>query len=85
MRRALRGVELAGFITRLLGSNGFYAARHSTSILVMLGERVLASIHVYGGDCILRPYRPYMSLHREAIDALEKLLASVCSRVSRPW
>ncbi len=64
---------------------GFYAARHSTSILVMWGEKIVASIHVYGRDCILKPYRPYIGEHVEQIRVIEELLGRECSRVERPW
>ncbi len=79
------GVELARLVARSLVERGFYAARHSTSILVMRDERVVASIHVYGSECILRPYKPYMSVNSAFIAEIEELLSRLCGSVERPW
>ena len=74
----LEGVELAASIAASLRSRGFYAARHSTSILVMKDDRIVASIHVYGGDCILRPYRPYEDVNRDALEEVREVLRELC-------
>jgi len=81
MKRPLRGVELAAEVARRLAARGLYAARHSTSILVMSGGRMLASIHVYGRECIMRPYRPYADVNAEELRRLEGLLRSLCGGV----
>ncbi len=78
MRRPLSGVELAAEIARLLASRGLYAARHSTSILVMSPERMLASIHVYGRECVMRPYKPYAEDHAGILAELEEELRGLC-------
>ncbi len=79
--RRLRGVELAAEVARRLRGLGFYAARHSTSILVMVEGRVLASVHVYGGDCVLRPYRPYLEVNATHLERLGAVLGDLCERV----
>ncbi len=47
-------VEAARAVAEFLRRGGFYAARHSSSILVMYGGRVVGSVHVYGGECRVR-------------------------------
>ncbi len=74
----LEGVELAAAVASSLQRRGFYAARHSTSILVMRDERIVASIHVYGRECILRPYKPYADVNRDALREVETVLRELC-------
>ena len=77
----LEGVELASAIAAGLRERGFYAARHSTSILVMRDERIVASIHVYGRECILRPYKPYEELNADALREVRSIIEELCERV----
>ncbi len=79
--RRLWGVELAAEVARRLRGLGFYAARHSTSILVMAEGRVVGSIHVYGDECILRAYRPYLEANASYLDVLGEELEGLCGRV----
>ena len=46
-------VLLAIDIQRSLQEQGFYVSRHSSSMLVMYNDKLIATIHVYVDECII--------------------------------
>ncbi|KSW12530.1 hypothetical protein CF15_07365 [Pyrodictium occultum] len=81
-------VGLAWRLQRLLDAEGFYVSRHASSMLVMSGGRIVATVHVHGDTCSIHLYRPWLGENREAAERLKILARRVCGRVVEeevPW
>ncbi len=65
-----RAVEAAARLQAMLQDAGIEASRHASSMILLSGGRLLATLHVYPDECIARIYTPWK---RENIAALERM------------
>jgi len=75
---ASRAVELAARLQRLLQRHGIEASRHASSMLLLAGGRLLATLHVYHDECVARLYKPWLEANRGEAELLRSLLEENC-------
>ena len=71
-------MELARLVQRGLEARGFYAARHSSSILVMWRGRVIGSVHILGDECVVSPSPVLGPEEAEAFGLLRRVVEELC-------
>ncbi|WP_317895673.1 hypothetical protein [Pyrofollis japonicus] len=74
-------VRVASRLQRDLQRRGFYVSRHASSMLVMKNRRVVATVHVYGDDCVLSVYEPWMKENLELIPIIKRVVGKHCRRI----
>jgi hypothetical protein len=74
-------VLLASRIQRDLQKRGFYVSRHASSMLVMGGDRVVATVHVYSDDCVLSVYEPWIAENADLVPVVKRVIEKHCRRV----
>jgi len=55
-------VRLAAELQRLLQEAGYEVSRHASSMIILAGGRLAATLHVYPDLCRLNIYRPWARL-----------------------
>jgi hypothetical protein len=60
---------------------GYYVALHSTSMLIMKNEKIVATIHIYTDACTVKTYSHKLGIMEVANIIKESKLMNLCKRI----